>query len=257
MADMTWDIEKLLIISDAHLTSKKGAKTCSTEESLIEVLEYCTEHSIRVLFLGDIFDYWMEYPGFVPPISSAFRIKLAEFIQKSSPVIMITGNHDNWTRDYFPSIGVELLHEQLFLKLDKKSILFLHGDGLSDLNFNFPRPLFHRLIRHPLFIRFYQRTLPKDYGLRLMKWFSTYSRKTNRTDTALLDNQATKWIKQRIADVVIAGHDHVARRLDVDGGIYLNSGSFHSDRTAILYTNGDFKHVKWEHNHFVSYVYPQ
>lgn len=272
------DSKNLLILSDAHLTSEDESNPCPTEESLINILEYCRVHSIQILFIGDLFDYWMEYPGMIPPVASAFRKSLTRFVDQisnessspytspdslspqsttpnlSSSVTMITGNHDNWTRNYFESIGISVIHEELLLNLGGKRILFLHGDGLKKPLFRFQRPLSHRLLRHPLFVRTYQWLLPEHTGLRLMKWFSRYSRKHNRSNPERLNSVAKRWITEELADIVITGHDHIARKLDVANGIYLNSGCFNTDRTAIFYTNGDFNLVKWEHDRFVSYV---
>lgn len=254
MLKLESDDIKLLIISDAHLSSEEKSTPCDTEKSLIEVLDYCEEHSIHLLFLGDIFDYWMEYPNKIPNLAQNFRNRLSDFAKKSSPVIMITGNHDNWTRSYFESIGITLLHDELQLNTCAGKTLFLHGDGLKNSLYTFPRPLFHRILRNRLFIQFYQFIFPHSTGLRLMRWFSNYSRKRQRPDPSRLNEAAQQWITSQLADVVITGHDHVARKIKFEDGTYWNCGCFSSDKTALLYTNGVFNLVKWEHHHFVSYV---
>ena len=254
----------LLILSDSHLSSGTSTELTETEIELIRVLDYCEQNSISLLLLGDTFDYWMEYPGKVPNIAPDFRNRLQRFAQyntlasdgspnKAPRVVMITGNHDNWTRDYFPSIGIPLYHETLLGKWPDRTALFLHGDGLKDPQFEFPRPLFHRFLRHPVFVTFYQAILPETVGLRLMKWFSEKSRLHSKSSNERLDLIAKNLITNGLAKVIICGHDHLPRRLLLEKGLYLNCGSFHEQRTAVFYTNGEFELVKWEHHQFVSY----
>lgn len=262
----------LIILSDSHLNSDLLEKPGKTETDLIRVLEYCDRHSTSLLLLGDIFDYWMEYPGRVPGVAPLFREHLTAFLKKNrSPeflnhekscgdgiskepfVLMVTGNHDNWTREHFPSIGLPLYHEHIEGTWPETSAFFLHGDGLRDPKFELPRPLFHRFLRHPLFVRIYQSILPEKTGLRIMKWFSEKSRAHSKPSIHRLNQFAEAYISNGLANVVISGHDHVARKIFFKNGVYLNCGSFHEQRTAVYYTNGEFSLVKWEHNQFVSY----
>lgn len=253
----------LLILSDSHLTSRSSIELTETESDLIQILDYCEKHSLSLLLLGDTFDYWMEYPAKVPSIAPAFRERLQTFVNfkttndgslnNDPKVIMITGNHDNWTRNYFPSIGIPLYHETLLVTWPHSSALFLHGDGLKNPHYEFPRPLFHRFLRHPFFVKLYQTLFPETIGLRLMKWFSEKSRLHSMPSSERIDQIAKKWIANGLVEVIISGHDHLPRRLSFERGLYLNCGSFHEYRTAVLYTNGEFKLVKWEHLQFVSY----
>jgi len=262
----------LIILSDSHLNSDLSDEQEETETDLIRVLEYCDRHSTSLLLLGDIFDYWMEYPGRVPNVAPLFREHLRAFLKKhrspkflnqekksedgisKEPVaIMVTGNHDNWTREYFPSIGLPLHQEYIEGVWPETSAFFLHGDGLEDPKFEFPRPFFHRFLRHPLFVHIYQSLFPEKKGLQLMKWFSEKSRIHSKPSIQRLNQFAETCISKGLANVVISGHDHVARKISFDNGVYMNCGSFHEQRTAIHYTNGEFRLVKWEHNQFVSY----
>lgn len=236
-----------LFLSDAHLGGFSDEKNKQVEYGLISLVEYCQSHNIRIAILGDLFDYWMEYPTAIPELGKKLLDHFEEYNRQMGGTIYITGNHDNWTRDHFNKRGFEIISEQKFLDLDGNKIMLLHGDGLRNRDFNLPRPLLHRLLRHPTFIRYYQQLLPPEMGIFLMKYFSRFTRFTSlKKDTRKkLNNWAKNELKVTETDAIICGHDHIPRIKKFDFGTYVNLGNFHGDRTVALYNNGSFSLVVW------------
>lgn len=249
MAAPETDAGRFLFLSDAHLGGFTPEKDRRIEEDLIALIGYCREQAIKIAVLGDLFDYWMEYPGeAIPQIGGELLDAFEDYNRKTGPTIYITGNHDNWTRTHFRNRGFRVVADEEFLTLNGKKVMLLHGDGLSDDRYSLPRPLLHRLLRHPSFIRFYQQVLPPKAGLTLMKYVSRLTRKIDESfnEEKTLNKWAENELKNTTTDVIICGHDHVPRVRKFDFGTFLNLGTFCHGRTAVLYNNGTFLHVCWE-----------
>jgi UDP-2,3-diacylglucosamine pyrophosphatase LpxH len=225
-----------------------NAINAAIEHDATELVRYCASNRIRLIFHGHLFDYWMEYPGQKPPIALKFREAVKTYADEHGAVLSITGNHDNWMLGLLSEEGFDIRHEHEFVDLDGKRVLILHGDGLSDPAFGFPRPLFHQILRHPGFVWLYRSVLPFDWALGIMRSFSRWqrNRKPEANDTETLDLWAASVIRNGWADIVIAGHHHDIRHVKTTKGEYLNTGAFYRTRTVLMHTNGHIKVVEWD-----------
>jgi UDP-2,3-diacylglucosamine hydrolase len=220
------------------------------EIDFFNVLDWAVEHRYKVIFLGDIFDYWMEFDsGYYPNKFEPVLSKIKQVIQVQGPLLYITGNHDNWTKGYLESIGCEIEENSRKLCLETKTILLVHGDGLLQSDKSMKRPLMHKLLRNKSFVTLYQAILPNKWALNGMQWFSIINRKfrpTTPKDAEKLDN----WVKHAFnwfsVDTIIAGHDHNPRSIRLNGCNYLNLGAFYEQKTFALYTKNTFELVYWD-----------
>ncbi len=238
---------KALFLSDVHLGGFDERRNTLLEQELVNLIDYCETHGYKIYVLGDLFDYWMEYPNHIPPVAEQVRERFKRYNRSFGPTLFITGNHDNWTRDYLPSIGFELEKDLRIKKFGHHKVLMLHGDGVENGGPSLSRPLMHRLLRNPLFIRFYQKLLPPSMGLKAMKWFSNINRSTGKIQEE--QNKLNKWAETKLErediDVILCGHDHMPRRNDFDFGTYINLGTFCIHRTAVIYNKEGFSLVSW------------
>jgi UDP-2,3-diacylglucosamine pyrophosphatase LpxH len=125
--------------------------------------------------------------------------------------------------------------------------MLLHGDGLEDPAFNLSRPLFHRLLRHPRFIKIYQTLLPPAVGIEVMRNFSRVARAREVSETEKnLNKWAEKQLEQTDTDYIICGHDHTPRNIGFSFGTLINLGTFYEHQTVAVYNNGDFSLVIWD-----------
>ncbi|MDX1618616.1 MAG: metallophosphoesterase family protein [Balneolaceae bacterium] len=240
--------QKHLFLSDAHLGGFTDQENSKIETCLIRLVDYCQANEIKIHLLGDLFDYWMEYPGHHPNLAAGLRDRFEEYNRRFGPTLYITGNHDNWTRDYFGDIGFEVVHDYKKITLDGKRFLLLHGDGIIDREGRISRPLLHRLLRNRRFVRLYQALLPPVAGLWVMKQFSRINRYIGEwqgTETTRLDRWAEKQLKETDSDVIICGHDHEPRKRKFHFGTYINLGNFYRDRTVAVYNNDSPELVFW------------
>jgi len=238
----------LLFISDVHLGGFSDNKNERIESELIQLINYCQRNDIHLAVLGDLFDYWMEYPDFVPNLGRKLLDRFESFNKELGPTLYITGNHDNWTRNHLKERGFYLIHEQYQFNTDDKEILTLHGDGLNDPKYNLKRPLMHQLLRSQLFVRLFQTIFPPRTGNIIMKYFSRITRKMDWETRK--EEQLNDWAKYQLknsdVDLILSGHDHIPRRKQFPFGTYINLGTFYNHRTMVYYNNDGISLVYWK-----------
>ena len=248
-----------LFLSDVHIGAISPRHDRQLEEQLIDILEYCETQNWKLYILGDLFDWWMEYPQKHPDLGQRFLEKAELYHKNNDPILYITGNHDNWTRGHLHNYGFEVEHEYRVLQAGEEQIMVFHGDGLSDTQFGYQRPLLHRLLRNPRFIKLYQRILPPSMGWRAMKLFSDFSKWLETREPAerakILDNWISQLFEKSTFKKVICGHDHHPRFLSLCRDCqYVNLGAFFRHKTMALYTRGNLDLVIWQRNQGVTTI---
>lgn len=240
--------EQHLFISDVHLGAFSANTNKQIEEDLIALIEHCKRERIEINILGDLFDYWMEYPekGFVPDLGRKVLDAFEDYNRAVTPALFITGNHDNWTFGHFKDRGFDLESNFRLKEIAGKRVLLMHGDGVAAAKIDFPRAAFHKLLRNDTFVRTYQKMLSPELGLATMKAFSSFTRRKDNHNPEPLNRQAKKIFSKHNLDYIISGHDHVPRMETFSRGCYINLGTFFNHRTMALYNNTGLSLVTWE-----------
>lgn len=239
---------RFLFLSDVHLGAFGAENDRHIEDDLIELIDFAEQRGYRLLLLGDIFDYWMEYETTFPQLGRRVLNRLENYNRRQGSTLFITGNHDHWVGSHLANHGFDLESDYRILQIGNRNLFLHHGDGVSDPELNLPRPLFHRILRNPSFVRLYQRLLPARHGLKLMRLFSQMSRRMTGNNTEqirVLDRWARVQLEARPFHAIICGHDHMPRHRNYQGGEYLNLGTFFEHRTLGCYTNGQLQLVEW------------
>ncbi len=236
-----------IFISDVHLGSTSPTDEEKTVQDLLSLIQYCIDHKTALYVLGDLLDYWMEYPqkNFVPQFANTVLDAFEEYNRTVQPAVFVTGNHDNWTFGHFEERGFDVEEEFRIVTIGDQKILLMHGDGLYNGSPKLERPLLHRLLRNSTFIYVYQKIFPPKYGIALMRAFSNTSRKRECKNPIPLNNHSQAILNQPEIDIIITGHDHVPRMETFNGGCYINLGTFFHDRSISVYNNDTFNLVRW------------
>lgn len=235
-----------VFLSDVHLGIHDEERTQKLENELIRLVDYCESHQIQIHILGDFFEYWMEFPDFIPNLGKAILNRFEHYNRvMDGKTTFITGNHDYWTVSHLEERGFNVHHEYVEIELDGKNLFLCHGDGLKDEKFQLPRPLMHRFIRHPKFVTFYKFLLSGKTGLHLMKAFSDFARDEDYINPKRLSDWAEMMLEKFPYDIIVSGHDHVPRVETFSNGTYINTGFFNQHRTVLKYTKGAFDLVTW------------
>lgn len=241
------NFEQHVFISDVHLGAFSTKTNLEIEEDLLSLIEHCAVHNIELHILGDLFDYWMEFPekGFIPKLGKRVLDALQSYNDEISPALFVTGNHDNWTFGHFKDRGFDVEENFRLKEIQDKRFLLMHGDGVAAAKIDFPRAAFHQILRNSKFISAYQKVLSPEAGLAVMKKFSSLTRLRNNHNPEPLNRQAKKIFERHRLDFIITGHDHVARVETFPQGSYINCGPFFKHRTLALYSKEKVQLVKW------------
>ena len=85
----------ILVVSDLHL-----GKRPELDRSSLSDLRACIDHypspPIRIVFLGDTFDAFIEYPGRIPAPVQEWSILVRDLMSQNIEVTYFAGNHDRW-----------------------------------------------------------------------------------------------------------------------------------------------------------------
>jgi len=237
-----------LFISDVHFGAFDEQKQDRLENDVLSLINYCEKYDIQLHVLGDLFDYWMEFPDYIPPLGERILARFETYHKKVGTTLFVTGNHDFWTLGHFEKNGFTVCKDFYKITLDDRSLFLMHGDGLADRAFGMQPPLLNRLLRNPGFVSVYQRIFAGATANAVMKWFSEFTRNPSNHNPKKLNKWAKKLISEHGEDVVISGHDHIARTETFSDGLYINTGAFHKDYTLAEYKNGQFQLVMWNSN---------
>ncbi len=233
-----------LFLSDLHLGRGTDAESRAAERDAVALLRAHegavrggTERGEGGLFLvGDVFNQFIEYPSLVPKGGVRLLGELAAWTDGGLPVTYLVGNRDPWHLDYFETeLGVRVL-DALSVRLAGYEVHLAHGDGLvaSDAGYNRLKPV----LRHPLAYWLYRSLPPGDAGFRFARWVARRGEDTpgdpGAPEAPFVDDlraAARERLAASAADLVVHGHTHQAELSAWPGGLYLNPGYWHGDRT--------------------------
>ena len=235
---------RTLIVSDVHIGS---------EESNVEKLyDFLRENSADILFLnGDIIDI-----KYLKTIGSDINVDCLFDILKivKGNIIFITGNHDSDLKKYLPDHKFIIRNDFDYVDFNKKRYFISHGHKHIFNNFVSDTPIIERFIKQIItFFNHLQKVhtghifkknkpIKKDleyYSLtdssrsivkNLLKMVSGYKNKIERLCRLL------------VVDGVICGHIHLPEIKTIKGKIYMNSGDFVENFSALSETHDG----KWD-----------
>ena len=222
-----------LFISDVHLGSKG-----SNAQELLEVLK---KYEPKKLFIvGDFIDGWLLKKRHYWPQSNTNVIrKILSYSKNGTEVFYITGNHDEYLRNYTPfdlgniQIVDELIWDDYFITHGDKydGVVQLKWLGiLGSVGYELAIVIDRTLKRLG-----YKRSLSKylkDKVKGAVKFITSFEKQ--------LEYQAEK----RKCKGVICGHIHTPL-LDLDREIhYINCGDWIENNSYITYNKGKFKLIK-------------
>jgi UDP-2,3-diacylglucosamine pyrophosphatase LpxH len=239
----------VVVISDIHL----GTYGCKAKE----LLSYLRGiHPEMLILNGDIFDGWQFSKRFFPSLHMQVIKELIQFITNGTRVIYITGNHDEMLRRYTDlHMGGFSLTDKLVLEIDQKMTWIFHGDVFDNTTKGSARLiaklgssgygmliLFNRLVNTILsFLGREKISISKKVMMGVNKAVA----KVND-----LEQIASALAIKKKYDYVICGHIHqpAIRTIENSEGkvVYLNSGDWVENMTALEYTNKNWELFQYD-----------
>lgn len=231
-----------------HLGRDDPATERANEAALLACLRAHEGRVDRLYLVGDVFDQYIAYRHLVPKGFVRFLGLLAAWADDGVPVTYLVGNHDPWHDDYFPQeLGVRVVFDALHEPLFGRNVYMAHGDGLASdtRRYNRLKPL----LRHPIPVALYRALLPGDLGFGFARWYKERFGHHGVVPASVdgLRRHARRLLQETDTDIVVMGHCHQAELSRWAEGCYLNTGSWHDQRTfgrldeagpQLLYWNG-------------------
>lgn len=233
----------LVVISDVHL----GTYGCHAKE----LLKYLSGINPKTLILnGDIIDIWQFRKSYFPKSHLKVVKKIMDFAAKGTRVYYITGNHDEMLRKFSnTSIGNIAIADKVVLTLHGKKAWFFHGD------------VFDSSVHHAKWIAKLG-GVGYDYLILLNRCINWMLARAGREPYSLskkikasvkkavrfisdFEETAAELAIENGYDYVVCGHIHepnITIRQNRKGSVmYLNSGDWIENLTALEYNNKEWK----------------
>lgn len=174
--------------SDVHLGAGDGQTSRRTERRFVKWLDTVATGADAILLVGDIFDFWFEYRRVVPKGFVRTLGKMAELTDRGVRIIMFTGNHDMWCRDYLArECGVEVVFTPQRMTLAGRTLFIAHGDNMNIGDKPLLR-LMNAMFRSRLLRTLFSWAVHPDLAMRFGQWWSGKSRKSHASDTLTRDS---------------------------------------------------------------------
>lgn len=243
---------EIAVISDVHL----GTYGCHAKE----LLKYLKSIKPKVLILnGDIIDIWQFSKRYWPETHMKVVRKLMKFVVEGVPVYYLTGNHDELLRKFADMhLGAFHLQNKLVLEVDGKKAWFFHGD-IFDVTMQHSKWLaklgavgYDSLILINSVV---------NWGLKLFgREKMSFSKKVKAQfkDAVKFINSFEQTAAELAAkngyEYVVCGHIHQPekRTVETEEGkvLYLNSGDWVENLTALEYNNKEWSIFKYDPKDF-------
>ncbi len=245
--------KKIYFASDFHLGAPDHDASLIREKKVVRWLNEIEADASAIYLMGDMFDFWFEYRNVVPMGFTRLLGKLADLSDKGIEIVLFSGNHDLWIRDYLPKeINCKVYHHPIIREFNGKKFYLAHGDGLGpgDHGFKFMKKIFVGKFNQWMF-----RRLHPDTGVSMARYFSRTSRAhTGDADSKFL-GEDKEWLiihskeelKKQHIDYFIYGHRHYPLDLEIGGGShYINLGDWINYFTYGVWDGNTFELKKYD-----------
>lgn len=243
---------EIVVISDTHL----GTFGSQAKELLMYIRSIDPKH---LILNGDIIDMWHFRKNYFPKAHLQVVREITGRIAKDKHTVYITGNHDEMLRKFVKfRMGSFELVNKLLMNLDGKKAWFFHGD-VFDVTMQYSKWLtklgsfgYGILIRINSFINSVLRLFGKEkisFSKKVkdsVKKAVAYINRFEETAAGIAIRNGYRY--------VICGHIHhpEIREIKTSGGkvLYLNSGDWVENLTALEYQDGKWSVYRFSEDNF-------
>lgn len=221
---------KIVFFSDVHMARTGTDRAAFTLRFLADTCE----DADMVVVLGDLFDFYHGYDGYIYPWYRSVTDGLKSLVNRGKAVFFLEGNHEFDMGKYFEEYTGATCTRELTLDVEGKKVFIAHGDGFSKFSLArfLKRPFFYRImdllgptvtwgvvtLMRPVLSR-----REKGYSEEVRNVFRSYAR--------------TKFAEGY--DVVILAHSHIPDILETDDATgkqkYFNTGDLVRYSSFVLY----------------------
>lgn len=201
----------LYFISDIHLRLNPDSGEHTRQSRLFRFFDHVAETGGTLFIVGDLFDFYFEYPHVIPKMYFEFYTELYRLKQSGVQVHYFLGNHDYWINSFMTDTLTDAVYprEALF-SLSGKTFFITHGDGI--LGWDRSYRLLKRLIQSRWFVGLYRWVHP-TIGYGFAHWIARRGKRYDHGEdyNRRVRRELVDFAERRIAegaDYVITGHYH-------------------------------------------------
>jgi len=239
----------LYFISDIHLKLRTSPEEKNRRESLYRLLDQVQLTGGTCFFVGDLFDFYFEYPDLVPKSYTDFYQKAKEMKKDGVELHYILGNHDYWVQEFMThEIMDQVYFDDAIIDVNGKKFFLTHGDGL--LSWDHGYRLLKKMIRSKFFIWLF-RWLHPTIAYKIANAISrsgrhdTHPEKFNEDVRIELQDYAKNHFDNGF-DYMVCGHYHLGEMFSVNEGKLAILGDWFHRPSYAVYDGMDLKLHQWE-----------
>ncbi|MFZ1307336.1 MAG: UDP-2,3-diacylglucosamine diphosphatase [Ferruginibacter sp.] len=248
----------ILVLSDVHL----GTYGCHAKE-LLRYLR--TVKPKTVILNGDIIDIWQFSKRYWPKSHMKVVKHLMSWMSKGVKMYYITGNHDEMLRKFvgFKMGSLKIVNKVILELDDGKTAWFFHGD-VFDVTMQHSKWLaklgavgYDTLIHINRVANFISEKIFKKGKLSLSKKIKNSVKSAVKFINSFEQTAADIGISNQY-DYVICGHIHQPEMREIENEegkiMYLNSGDWIENLTALEYAGGEWKIYRYDENEMQQWI---
>jgi UDP-2,3-diacylglucosamine hydrolase len=202
-------------VGDAHFHVRPDRAEQARQARFLAFLAEARQVPHLVL-LGDIFDFWFDYPHFLLRGYEPLLRGLDDLCASGTRLHFVGGNHDIWAAQYLHErYATEAGAGPLTLVLGATRIHCVHGDGMLGKELVYRG--FRRLVRNPAAIGLAKALHPEGL-FAFSSWLSGASRAATRDEADGIEAKAARYLERAVRvtpawDYLVMGHVHHAFRI--------------------------------------------
>lgn len=248
----------ILVLSDVHL----GTYGCHAKE-LLHYLK--TVKPKTVILNGDIIDIWQFSKRYWPKRHMKVIKQIMHWMSKGVKIYYVTGNHDEMLRKFVGfKMGSLKIVNKVILDLDNgKKAWFFHGD-VFDVTMQHSKWLaklgavgYDILILINRIANFVSEKIFKRGKLSLSKKIKNSVKSAVKFINSFEKTAADIAINNQY-DYVVCGHIHQPEMREIENEhgkiMYLNSGDWIENLTALEYANGEWQIYRYDEKEMLNMI---
>lgn len=224
--------------SDTHFGAGSAPSQALRTQLFLRWLDSLDDGGILYL-LGDIFDFWLDYPNYMPKEHMEILYGLRKLQERGFRLRFVGGNHDIWCGDFLRgSLDVDVLPNGAVVEHQEQRFRLHHGDGLLAGD-NFYKA-FRAVVRNRILV-FVAKSLHPELLHRFAHSLSHHSREMDRPDTQKIVGMIRQYAHANPHDDVdhlVVGHIHVPHQERFGAWTFHCLGDWVSHRTAGILRDG-------------------